>query len=115
MVLLGLSAESCDHVCCQAAVRNNAADLRNPLQIPLAVVFAAHLLQHDAAAGLDRQVDVLADVLIHRHCVDDLVADVLRVRRRESDTELRAYLGHHLEQLGEIDIVVCAPAVLPKV
>ena len=102
MVLLGLSAEACDHVSGDAAVRNHAPDLLHSLEVPFAVVFSSHLLQHDAAAGLYREMDVLADVLVHRHSVDHLVADVLRVRSREAYAEFGAHLRHHLKKLGEV-------------
>ena len=111
MVLLGFAAETCNHVSGYAAVRNHAANLLDTLKIPFAVIFSSHLLKHDAASRLHGQVDMLADVFIFRHGVDHLVADVLRMRCRESYPEFRTDLSYHLEKLGEIHLFSFLPDV----
>ena len=105
MVLLSLTAESCDHVCGYAAVRHHFPDLVDSFQIPFAVIFSPHLLQHHAASGLNRKVDMPAYVLMAGHCVYDLVADVLGMRSGESHPELRIHCRHHLKQLCKSHIL----------
>ena len=79
VILNGFPAESGYHVRSQSTVRNHTPYLLDPFHVPLSGVFSPHLFQHNVAAALDRQMDVLAYVLIPCHSVDDFIADVLRV------------------------------------
>ena len=54
-------------------------------QVALARVRAAHRLEDPRRAGLQRQVDVLADGVALGHRGDHRLAEVLRVRAREAD------------------------------
>ena len=60
-VRLGLAREADDDVGGERAVGHVLADQRDAVHVALAVVGAAHRLQHPARARLQRQVDVLAE------------------------------------------------------
>ncbi len=80
-VLLRLAGEADDDVGRQGDVGDAGADHLDAVEESLARVGAAHRLQDAAAAGLERQVDVLADRVELSVHVDDVLLDVLRVRR----------------------------------
>ena len=96
-VRFGLAGKPDDDVRRQRAVGHVLADQRNPLEVALARICAAHPLEHGARARLQRQVDVLTqrgqlsvgpnDVLAHvlgmRACVADPVDPVDAVDHRE--------------------------------
>ena len=101
MVLKGFRAEAGNHVRAYGAVRDEFADLRHAVEIPLAGVTAPHFLKYAVGAGLDREMDVVADVRVARHSLDNLIADVLRVGSGETHAQQRVHLGHEREQLGK--------------
>ena len=90
MVFLRLGAETGDDIGREAAVRHHAPDLGDTLQVPLPVIFPAHLLQHPGAAGLHGKMDVLADIVVRGHRFDDFVADVFRMGSGETDSQFGA-------------------------
>ena len=65
-VRLGLPREADDDVGRDRAVRDVLADQRDAVEVALAAVGAAHPLEDPRGAGLQRQVDVLADRLAAR-------------------------------------------------
>ena len=84
-------------------------------QVALAVVRAAHRLEHPRRAGLQRQVDVLADRRALGHRRDHRLAEVLRMRAREADP-LDAVDGvARAQQLAELGVEVGAQVAAPGV
>ena len=102
MVLLRLGAETGDDIGREAAVGHHAADLGDPLQVPFAVIFPPHLLQHPGAAGLHGKMDVLADIVVRGHRFDDFVADVFRMGSGETDSQFGADGRDAPEQFREV-------------
>ena len=94
MVFFGLGTESGYHVGGDAAARKYLADLPDPLHVPFTGVAPSHLLEQAVAAGLDRKMNMLADVVAGRHSLKERVAYVLGVVCRETDPERRVYPGH---------------------
>ena len=74
MVLFGLAAEAGDDIGGDGAVGQVAAYGIDAVQIPFARVAAVHAFQHAAAAALHGQMDILADVVVARHDLQQLVA-----------------------------------------
>ena len=77
---LALPREADDDVGRDRAVGDVLADQRDAVHIALAVVGAAHLLQHPRRARLQRQVDVPADACELRVGAHHVLPHVLRVR-----------------------------------
>ncbi len=102
-VLLALAREADDDVRGDRAVRHVLADQRDPVHVALAVVGAAHPLQHRARPRLQRQVDVLAERGQARVGGDHVLAHVLRVRARVADALDARHGVDPLEQLREAD------------
>ena len=102
MVLLCLGAEPGDHVRGDSAARQNLPDHRHTLKIPLGGVASPHLLQKPVAARLDRQMNMIADVVVPCHRLDQLVTDVLGMIGGETHSQLRADPGDHLQQFRKV-------------
>ena len=71
---LGLAAEPDDHVGRDRDPGHRLADPGEPLEVVLDRVLAAHPLEHRVVAGLDRQVEVLADRRALGHRRDQPIA-----------------------------------------
>ena len=82
-VRLGLAGEADDDVRGDRRVRHRRAHLGQDRQVPLTAVGAAHRPEHPIGAGLQRHVQLVADVGRGRHRVDHVVGEVLRVRPGE--------------------------------
>ena len=79
MVFFGLRRETCDHVGRQRTIRHHFFDLVDAVHIPINVMSSIHELQDPVAAALERQMDVLTEVIVLRHRIDHTIAHVLRV------------------------------------
>ena len=73
------------------------------LEILLTGVFAVHALEDGVRATLYAEVQVIADVLVRSHCLDDLVCEVVRVGGREADAHVWGGFGDDGQQIGEIN------------
>ena len=101
VVLLRLRAEACDYIGRYRAVGHQLADFIYTLEVPGCRVAATHLLEDAVGPGLDREVDMVADVGVTGHGLEHLVRNVLRVRGRETHAHLGAHLRDHREQPGK--------------
>ena len=95
MILLRLTAETCYDVGSYGTIRHGLANSCDTVQIPFPGIAATHLLQHHIAAGLDRQMDMTADIVILGHHVYHLVADIFRMGSRITDTKFRTDFRNH--------------------
>jgi hypothetical protein len=77
------------------------ADERDAIHVAAAVVRAAHRLEDARGAGLQRQVDVLADALEGRVGEDHVLAHVLWVRAGVADAVEPVDGVEPVQQLGE--------------
>ena len=69
-------------------------------------VAAHHALQHRVAAGLERQVELLADGGLGRHDFDEVFGDVDGVRRSEAHAANPVHAGHGLQEAREGPVAV---------
>ena len=72
---------------------------------------AVHLLQHSVAAGLHRQVDMLAQVRLCGDGVDQLMAGILGVASHKANLIIAGHRAEHVQQVGKIDLFVQPLAV----
>ena len=93
-VLLGLAREPHDDVGRDRDLRDRLPDRVQPPEVALAPVGALHRLQDAVRARLQREVDVLADLLALRHRLDHVGREVVRVRGREPDPPEPVHLVH---------------------
>ena len=84
-VVLGLAGEADDDVGAEGDVGDRGAHAGDEVEVALAGVGAAHRLEDARRAGLERQMDVLADGVALGDRGDHRLAEVLRVRAREAD------------------------------
>ncbi len=100
-VVVGLAREADDDVGRQGDVRHVLAQQRDAVEVALARVGAAHLLQHARGARLQRQVDVLAQRAQLGVRADHVLLHVLRVRARVADPLDPVDRVDRAQQLGE--------------
>ncbi len=105
MVRVGLAGKSRQHVGRQRELGHGRAQAADDAAEVVDRVAAAHPLEHDIGAGLQRQVDVLADLRLVRDRGDDVVGEVDRVGRREADALDAVDAAHRAEQLREADVL----------
>ena len=98
---LRLTGEADDDVGGEGDAGDGRADPLDQAQVALGAVGAAHRLQHAGGAGLQRQVQVLADGLALGHGCDHVVAHVLRVRAGETDARDPVHRVQVAEQTAE--------------
>ncbi len=115
MILFRFRGEPGDDVRGKGDVRNQLANLCDPLHVVFHRIGAVHQLQHAVGAGLHRQMDVVADVPPLRHRLDQLVRHVLRMRCRIADPDFRIDRGCGGKQVGKIlPLPPVAVHVLPQ-
>ena len=85
-VLLRLAREPHDDVGRHRQVGDGRTRRTESLQVPLRGVAASHGTQHTVAPGLQRQMQLLADLGRLRHGLDRLRPQVLGMRAGEADT-----------------------------
>ncbi len=100
-VLLGLSWEADDDVGRERHVGDVLADQRDAVEVALAVVGAAHRPEDARGAGLQRQVDVLAESTQLGVGADHILAHVLGVRAGVADALDALDRVERAQQLGE--------------
>ena len=111
-VLIRLAGEADDEIRRQAHVGDGRADAAHEVTVRLHRVDAVHRLEDAVAAVLDRQVDVLAEVLAVADGRDDPVREVLRVRGHEAHAADARHLVDHLEEVRKVrELVVLAVGV----
>ena len=115
VILIRLAAEPGNDVRRNDAVRKDLPDLIDPCQILLPGIFAIHLLQHRGTAGLDRKMDMLADIVVHRHHIEHVVAHIFGMRSRKTDAHRGVEQSHLLQQLREIDRTGRIGGIRPEV
>ena len=98
---LRLAREADDDVRGERHVRDVLADQRDAVEVALARVGAPHGLEDAARAGLQRQVDVLADRRELGVGADHVLAHVLRVRAGVADARDAVDRVDRGEQVGE--------------
>ena len=101
MVFFGFVVITHEDVGGDAAVRDDALDVGDVLQILLTSVFAVHQLQYLVASALGWEVDVLAEVWLLGDGLQDVFGHILRVRGGEAYTHIRYSLGYHVQEFGE--------------
>ena len=89
------------------------ADQRDAVEIALAVVGAAHRLQDAARAGLQRQVDVLADARQLGVGANHVLAHVLGMGARVADALDAVERIERVQQLGEAARAAVGAQVAP--
>jgi hypothetical protein len=87
-------------------MREIAADQVDLLPVELDVVAAAHALQHGVVAGLDRDVEVLADLGQLGDGLDDTLRHVLRVRREEAVARDAVDVMERAQQVAQVGLVL---------
>jgi DNA-binding SARP family transcriptional activator/Tfp pilus assembly protein PilF len=100
-VLVGLAGEAHDDVGGDGGVRDAGPDPVQDGQVPVPAVGAAHRLEHGVRAGLQRHVQAGHDVRGLCHRVDDVVGEVLRVRRGKADALQTLDLAAAAKQFAE--------------
>ena len=111
---LGLAAEADDDVGRDGDVRDGAADAVEPLEVVLDRVLPAHPLEDAVVAGLDGQVERLADRRAVGHGIDQPIREVPRVRGDEPEAwDRRAAVGRAevVDRADELREVRAAPEV----
>ena len=98
---VGLAREADDDVGGDRQVVDAGACVAHPSEVPLGGVAAVHRRQHGVAAGLHREVQVLAHRRDLCHGGDGLGPEVLGVRARVADTPHARDLTDGSQQLGE--------------
>lgn len=111
-VLIRLAGEADDEIRRQAHVGDSRADAAHEVAVRLHRVDTVHRLEDAVAAVLDRQVDVLTEVLAVADGRDDLVREVLWVRGHEAHAADARHLVDHLEEICKVcELVVLAVGV----
>ena len=101
-ILLRLARKSHNEIGRQARLRQRLAHTQRTLAIFFHRIAAVHCLQESAAAVLHGEMDVLADMRAALDRIDQLVADVLRVRGHEAHAANALHLIHHAKKIGKI-------------
>ena len=110
-ILLGFAGEAHDNVAGEGHAGDLFPRVADQFLILPDIVMAVHLLQQSVAAGLHRQVDVLAQVRLCGDGVDQLMAGILGVAGHKADLVIAGYRAELIEQVGKIDLFVQPLAV----
>ena len=102
-ILLGLAGEADDDVAGEGHAGDLLAGVVHQFQVLRRRVMAVHLLQQPVAAGLHRQVDVLAQVRLRGDGVDEFMAGVLGVAGHKADLVVAGHGAQQVEQVGKIN------------
>ncbi len=118
-VVLRLAGEPHDDVGRHRQVGDGGARRGEPLEVARRGVPAPHGAQHPVAAGLQRQVQLLADLGRLRHGLDRLGPEILGVRTGEADAPDALHRADSAQQLGEEgsplrDVAAVGVHVLPE-
>ena len=110
-ILLGFAGEAHDDVAGEGHAGDLFPRVADQFFILPDIVMAVHLLQQSVAAGLHRQVDMLAQVRLRGDGVDQLMAGILGVAGHKADLVIAGYRTEQIEQVGKIDLFVQPLAV----
>src|SRR5579875_664472 len=101
-LLFSLPREADDNVGGQGDAGYRAANVVDPLTIVADGVGSTHTPQHIVVTGLNRQVDVLAELRQPAHCIDYPVRHVFRMGCQEADALDSIDIVHRLQQIGQV-------------
>ena len=116
-VLLRLPGKAHDEIRRQARPRQSLAHAPCALTVLLHRIDAVHRLQDTVAPVLHGQMDVLTDMRTIFDRVDQLVADVLRMRRHKAHAANPLHRIHHVQEIGKIRLPMIFPIgvdILPE-
>ena len=104
--LLGFSGEAYDHVTGQNKLRHDGFGVADLTQVGLPVIVPVHGLQHPGGAGLEGQMELLGDLRILRHGVEELSGGISGVAGHEPDQKVSGELGDLSQKVGKIHAAV---------
>ena len=110
-LLLGLTGEADNDVGSQNQIGHDGLGVGHLLQVGLPVIVAVHGLQHTGRAGLEGQVQLLGDLGILCHGVEELLGSVSGMAGHEADEEIAGELGNRGQQIGKIEALAQILAV----
>jgi hypothetical protein len=98
---VGLAGEADDHVAGDGDVALGGVDPAHALEVPVAGVLAGHGLENGGGAGLDREMDVVAEGGGGVDGLDDVAGEVAGVRGGEADAADAWEFTNGDEEFGE--------------
>mmetsp|Transcript_6871 Transcript_6871/g.27624 ORF Transcript_6871/g.27624 Transcript_6871/m.27624 type:complete len:220 (-) Transcript_6871:742-1401(-) len=103
VIVLGLAAKAADDIRGDGAPRNHRLDAIDEGKVRLARVPTRHALQGSRRPALRGHVQALRHVGSIANHSQDVVGEILRVRRRETNAHLGIHARDFIEQLGELN------------
>ena len=85
MLFLCLSRESSDQSCAKCDIRNLTSKLLNGLDELRSGSPSSHSLQDTIACMLDREIQIMADLLLLFHGLDQFIVNFLRIAVKHAD------------------------------
>ena len=79
MVFLGLSRETADQTGTKENIRDLTAQLANNVHKLLLGGAASHTFQHAVAGMLNRKIQIMADLLLFLHGLNQFIINLLRI------------------------------------
>ena len=102
-ILLGLTGEADNDVAGEGYAGDFLLCVADKLHVLRNIIMAVHLLEQPVRAGLHRQVNVLAQMLLRGDRVDQLAAGVLRVACHKADLVITGDLAQQVQKIGKVN------------
>ena len=100
--LLGFSGEAHDYVGGQHQIGHDGLGVIYFPQIGFPVIVPVHGLEHPTRSGLEGQVQLLGNLRIFCHGVEELFGSVSRMARHEANEKIAGKLGNGSQKVGKV-------------
>ena len=98
-ILLRFPGEAHDDIRAQGDIRHCRSCLAHQLHVGFLCIMAVHAAQNFITAALHRQMQIFTYLITIRHCLHQLIGQILRVRGHETNPFNPLHLVHHPQKL----------------